>query len=86
MNSWHTKVPLQKGQGGAAGGVRSLTILRYQTGEQIKKDGRALFHGAPGRIELVVVELGEPATDRFTEEHGGGVMIAGCTFIPAAGC
>jgi hypothetical protein len=75
MNSWHTKVPVQKGQGGAPGGVSSLTILSI--------GGRALFHGESGRTELVVVELGEPETDWFIERYGGGVRIAGRTFIPA---
>ncbi len=62
-------------------------ILRYQIGEEIKKGDRVLFHGEPGRIELVVVELGDPTTDWFMQEYGGGVMIlervAGRTFIPA---
>ena len=86
MNSWHTKVRVQKGQGRAPGGVSSLTILKYQTGEEIKKGGRA--PGASSRIELVVVGLGEPATDWFIERYGGGVRIAGRTFFPrrSSGC
>lgn len=47
-------------------------ILRYQIGEEIKKGDRVLFHGEPGRIELVVVELGDPTTDWFMQEYGGG--------------
>jgi hypothetical protein len=61
--------------------------LKYQTGEEIKKGDRVLFHREPGRIELVAVEQGDPETDWFMQEYGGGVMIlervAGRTFIPA---
>lgn len=71
---------------GQKGGVM---ILRYQSGEEIKKGDRVLFHREPGRIELVAVELsGDPETDWLVQEHGGGVMIlddsvVGRTFIPA---
>ena len=61
--------------------------LKYQTGEEIKKGDRVLFHREPGRIELVAAEEGDPETDWFMQEYGGGVMIlervAGRTFIPA---
>jgi hypothetical protein len=64
-----------------------LTILKYQSGEEIKKGDRVLFHREPGQIELVAVELGDPETDWFMQEYGGGVMIlervSGRTFIPA---
>jgi hypothetical protein len=87
MNPWHTKVGAGKGQDGAHGRVSALMILKYQTGEEIKKGDRVLFHGEPGQIELVVAELGDVETDWFMKEHGGGVMIldkvAGRTFIPA---
>jgi hypothetical protein len=46
-----------------------------------------LFHHEPGQVELVAVQLGDPETDWFMQEFGGGVMIldrvAGRTFIPA---
>jgi hypothetical protein len=62
-------------------------ILKYQSGEEIKKGDRVLFHREPGQIELVALELGDPETDWFTQEYGGGVMIlervSGRTFIPA---
>jgi hypothetical protein len=62
-------------------------ILKYQTGEEIRKGDCVLLHGEPGRIELVAAELGDPETDWYVQEHGGGVMIievvAGRTFIPA---
>ncbi|MGA8074049.1 MAG: hypothetical protein WB995_11265 [Candidatus Acidiferrales bacterium] len=63
-------------------------VLTYRSGEEIKKDDRVRFHGLPGRIELVAVELtGDPETDWHMREHGGGVMVIedvlGRTFIPA---
>lgn len=65
-----------------------MLVFRYQTGEEIKKDDRVLFHGQPGRIELVAVEIvGEPENDWHMNEHGGGIMILedvlGRSFIPA---
>jgi hypothetical protein len=63
-------------------------ILKYQSGEEIRKGDHVLFHGKPGHIELVAVELtGDPATDWHMQEDGGGIMILedvlGRTFIPA---
>ena len=62
-------------------------ILRYQTGEEIRKGDHVRFHCEPGRIELVACDAGEPETDWFVQEYGGGVMIlervAGRTFITA---
>jgi hypothetical protein len=65
-----------------------VLVFHYQTGEEIKKDDRILFHGQPGHIEMVVVEvLGEPENDWHLSEHGGGIMILedvlGRSFIPA---
>ncbi len=61
--------------------------FKYQSGVEIKKGDRILFHGEPGQIEIVAAELGNPETDWFVEEYGGGVMVlenvAGRTFIPA---
>jgi hypothetical protein len=64
-------------------------ILKYQSGQEIKKGDRILFHGEPGRIEMVAVELtGDPETDWHMREHGGGIMILedvfGRTFVPAS--
>jgi hypothetical protein len=48
----------------------------YQSGEEIKKGDRVLFHGEPGEIEFVADALiGDPAMDGYVEEHGGGVMV-----------
>jgi hypothetical protein len=62
-------------------------ILRYQSGEEIKKGDQVLFHGEPGQIEIVAAELGNDETDWFMQEYGGGIMIlekvGGRTFIAA---
>jgi hypothetical protein len=50
--------------------------MKYQSGEEIRKGDRVLFHGEPGEIELVVVELvGIPTADWHMTEHGPGVLI-----------
>ena len=63
-------------------------ILKYQSGEEIKKGDRVLFHREPGEIELVASQPGDAETEWYITEYGGGVMIvervAGRTFIPAA--
>lgn len=62
-------------------------ILRYQSGEEIKKGDHVLFHHEPGRVELVALDANDPETDWFSKEYGGGVMVlervSGRTFIPA---
>jgi hypothetical protein len=66
--------------------MRASMILKYQTGEEIQKGDRILFHREPGRIELIAAEPGDPETDWYLQEYGGGVVIvqgsAGRTFIP----
>jgi hypothetical protein len=48
----------------------------YQSGEEVKKGDRVLFHGEPGEIEFVADGLiADPAMDYYVEEHGGGVMV-----------
>ena len=48
----------------------------YESGEEIKKGDRVLFHDEPGEIEFVADALiGDPAMDWYVEEHGGGVMV-----------
>jgi hypothetical protein len=48
----------------------------YQSGEEIKKGDRVLFHGEPGEIEFVAdVLTGDPAMDWHIVESGGGVMV-----------
>jgi hypothetical protein len=50
-------------------------ILKYQSGIEIRKGDRILFDGVPSEIELVAAELGDPETDWYVQEFGGGVMI-----------
>jgi hypothetical protein len=64
----------------------SKATLKYQSGEEIKKDDRVLFHGVLGEIELAASDPNDPEASWFIEEYGGGVMIkepvSGRTFIP----
>ena len=61
-------------------------ILKYSTGEEIKKGDRVLFHGTPGFVEFMATEPG-PETDWYIQQYGGGIMIrdeiAGRTFVSA---
>jgi len=64
-------------------------IFKYQTGEEIKKGDRVLFHGEAGQIEFVASEPGDPIIDWHIKEDGGGIMILelgpklfGRVFIP----
>lgn len=64
-------------------------ILRYQSGEEIKKDDRVLFHLQPAEIEFVVTNADDPSTAWYFEEYGGGAMVRNPsdpnpTFIDAA--
>jgi len=63
-------------------------IMRYQSGEEIKKGDRVLFHGEPGEIEFVAVDPDDPEMHWYLQEYGGGIMIVepkffGRAFIPA---
>jgi hypothetical protein len=65
----------------------SPVVLKYQTGEEIKKGDRVMHFGEPGEIELAASDLGDPETDWYIQEYGGGVMIidavVGRTFVEA---
>ena len=50
-------------------------IFRYQSGEEVAKGDRVTFHNEPGEIELVASPPGDPETDWYIKEHGGGIMI-----------
>jgi hypothetical protein len=70
-------------------GYKTSMVLKYRSGEEIKKGDRVLFHGNPATVELVAVApaIGEEAW--YVDEYGGGVMIldplrSGRTFIDAA--
>jgi hypothetical protein len=62
--------------------------LFYQSGEEIKKGDRVIFHGEPGEIEFVA-DPGSPhlETDWYIKEYGSGVMVLepkhfGRAFLP----
>jgi hypothetical protein len=61
----------------AVGLREKVTVaFSYQSGEEIKKGDRVLFHGEPGEIEFVADTLvGDPAMDWYIKEFGGGVMV-----------
>jgi hypothetical protein len=51
--------------------------FRYQSGGEIKKGDRVLFHGEPGEIEFVADPLvNDPETEWYVQEEGAGVMVA----------
>ena len=61
--------------------------LRYQSGEEIRKGDRVLFHRGPAEIELVACAPDDPVTAWYVEEFGGGVLVRepndpNPTFIP----
>jgi hypothetical protein len=56
----------------------------YQTGEQIKKGDRVLFHGEPGEIEFVAEPPGDAETLWYVGEYGGGVMVKETKFFGRA--
>ena len=37
----------------------SVLILKYRSGEEIRKGDRVLFHGNPAEVELVAVDPNE---------------------------
>jgi hypothetical protein len=62
-------------------------VLRYRSGEEIKKGDRLLFHGNPAEIELVSTDPNDPEQAWHVSEFGGGVlisdpMVSGRTFVP----
>ncbi len=63
-------------------------ILKYRSGEEIRKGDRVRFHGNPAEVELVACDRNDPEGAWHVEEYGGGVidpphpMVSGHTFIP----
>ena len=47
-------------------------VLRYRSGEEIKKGDRVLFHGNPAEIELVSTDPNDPEQAWHVSEFGGG--------------
>jgi hypothetical protein len=69
-------------------GVMRVMILTYQSGEEIRKGDRILFHGNPPEIEFVASDPLDSDQAWYVREYGGGVMIldpvvSGSTFIAA---
>jgi hypothetical protein len=63
-------------------------VLKYRTGEEIKKGDHVRYYKNPATIELVATDPADPETDWYVQEFGGGVMIldpvvSGRTFIGA---
>ncbi len=51
-------------------------VLKYQSGEEIRRGDRVLFHREPAEVEFVVNELtGDEGFDGYMFEYGGGVVI-----------
>ena len=64
-------------------------VLKYRSGEEIKKGDRVLFHGNLAEVQLVSCDPNDPDPEVVwhIKEYGGGVLISdpivsGCTFIP----
>jgi len=64
-------------------------VLKYRSGEEIRKGDRVVFHRNPAHVELVACDPSDsdPEVSWFVKEFGGGVLIAdpmvsGRTFIP----
>jgi len=60
----------------------------YQSGEEIKKGDRVVFHEEPGAIEFVAdLLVKDPETEWYVQEYGEGVMVVepkvfGRAFLP----
>jgi hypothetical protein len=64
-------------------------VLKYRSGEEIKKGDRVLFHGNLAEVQLVSCDPNDPDPEVVwhIKEYGGVVMISdplvsGRTFIP----
>jgi hypothetical protein len=65
----------------------SAMILKYRSGEEIRKGDRVLFHGNAAEVGLVACNPNDPDAAWHMQEFGGGVLIldpivSGRTFIP----
>jgi hypothetical protein len=68
--------------------TKPTIVLKYLSGEEIKKGDRVTFFGNAAEIELVASDANDPEAAWYVQEYGGGVMIldpmvSGRTFIPA---
>jgi hypothetical protein len=54
--------------------------LKYESGDEIRKGDRVLWHGDPGEIEFVADPLVEdPVTEWNLKEFGAGAMVGATT-------
>jgi hypothetical protein len=62
-------------------------ILKYPSGEDVRKNDIVRFHGERARVGFVVVNGSDPETEWYMQEYGGGVMVLGgvgaTVFLPA---
>jgi hypothetical protein len=64
-------------------------VLKYRSGEKIRKGDRVLFHGNPAEIALVASDPDGAEASWYLQEFGGGVVVldpavSGRNFIRAA--
>ena len=53
--------------------------LMYISGAEIRAGDRILYHGEPAQVEFVA-QRGDPATDWYVDQFGGGCMILAPSF------
>jgi hypothetical protein len=63
-------------------------VLKYLTGEDMRRGDRILFNGNPAEIKFVASDPNDPTARWYVEEFGGGILIldpmrSGRTFIHA---
>ena len=56
-------------------------IPTYTSGEDIRPGDDILYHGERGKVEFVAMS-GDPNTDWYVKQYGGGCMI----LVPSFGC
>jgi hypothetical protein len=50
-------------------------ILKYQSGQDIRRGDRVRFHREPAEVEFVATDSNDPETGWYVQEFGEGVMI-----------
>ncbi len=53
----------------------AIIVLKYRSGEEMRKGDHVLFHGNPAEVELVACDPNDPEAAWHVQEFGGGVMI-----------
>jgi hypothetical protein len=72
------------------GDFMHASVLKYRSGEEVRKGDHVRFHGNPAQIGLVACDSSDPDPEVawHLKEFGGGVVVldptaSGRTFIPA---